>query len=116
MRNDIKNKKCSEVRAMLLLMRKHIIKSINRLRTHSKNKKGNNANKKVPNTNNANKKITSANNANKKVINTNNTNKKPSNTINGTDKIFDDILLDIENTIKSICVIQINHTSKIMHT
>ena len=35
-------------------------------------------------------------------MNTNNTNKKPSNTINGTDKIFDDILLDIENTIKSI--------------
>ena len=159
LRNNIKNKKYNEVLTMLLLIRKHIIKSINRMRTHSKSKNDNNtnqkvtstnnaskkvpatnnankkvpginnANKKVPstnnankkvtitnkkvtNTNNANKKITNANNAskkltstnnvNKKVINANNTNKKPSNIITDADKIFNDILLDIENTIKSI--------------
>ena len=152
LRNNIKNKKYNEVLTMLLLIRKHIIKSINRMHTHSKNKKDNNTNKKVtsannaskkvpgtnntnkkvPSTNNANKKVTitnkkvtntnntnkkittannaskkvtSTNNVNKKVINANNANKKPSNTNNGsndTNKIFDDILLDIENTIKSI--------------
>ena len=125
LRNNIKNKKYNEVLTMLLLIRKHIINSINRMRTHSKNKKDNNANKKVtsannaskkvpatdnankkvPATNNARKKITSTNNVNKKVINANNANKKPTNTnnvSNDTNKIFDDILLDIENTIKSL--------------
>ena len=46
-----------------------------------------------------------ANNTNKKVINTNNANKKRANTnnvSNDSNKIFDDILLDIENTIKSL--------------
>ena len=98
LRNNIKNKKYNEVLTMLLLICKHIIKSINRMRTHSKNKKdnnanikvtsannANNANKKVPSTNNANKKVTSTNNAiekvpstntNKNVTSTNNTNKK----------------------------------------
>ena len=142
LRNNIKNKKYNEVLTMLLLIRKHIIKSINRMRTHTKIKKNNNTNKKVtnannvnkkvPGTNNANKKVTitnkkvtntnntnkkittankaskkvtSTNNVNKKVINANNANKKPTNTnnvSNDTNKIFDDILLDIENTIKSI--------------
>ena len=148
LRNNIKNKKYNEVLTMLLLIRKHIIKSINRMRTHTKIKKDNNANKKVPstnnvnitnkkvtntnnvnkkvsdtnnankkltNTNNANKKVPDTNNANKKVPDTNNTNKKVinannankkqanvNNVSNDTNKIFDDILLDIENTIKSI--------------
>ena len=158
LRNNIKNKKYNEVLTMLLLIRKHIIKSINRMRTHTKNKKDNNANKKVTSannvnkkvpstnnanqkvpstnnvniinkkvtntnnvnkkvsdTNNANKKVTNTNNANKKVPDTNNTNKKVinannankkqanvNNVSNDTNKIFDDILLDIENTIKSI--------------
>ena len=138
LRNNIKNKKYNEVLTMLLLIRKHIIKSINRMRTHTKIKKDNNANKKVPstnnvnitnkkvtntnnvnkkvsdtnnankkvtNTNNANKKVPDTNNTNKKVINANNANKKQANTnnvSNDTNKIFDDILLDIENTIKSI--------------
>ena len=146
--NNVKNKKYHEVLTMLLLIRKHIIKSINRMYTHSKNKKdnntnknvtsANNANKKVPgtnntnkkvpstnnankkvtitnkkvtNTNNANKKITNANNASKKVTSINNfnkkvinANKKPTNNnvSNDTDRIFDDILLEIENTIRSI--------------
>ena len=125
LRNNIKNKKYNEVLTMLLLIRKHIIKSINRMCPNSKNKKDNNANKKitsannaskkVPGTNNANKKVASTNNANKKVPDTNNTNKKVinannankkqanvNNVSNDTNKIFDDILLDIENTIKSI--------------
>ena len=112
LRNNIKNKKYNEVLTMLLLIRKHIIKSINRMHTHSKNKKDNNTNKKVTSVNNANKKITNANNASKKVTNTNNVNKKVinankkptnnNNVSNDTDKIYDDILLDIENTIKSI--------------
>ena len=58
---------------MSLLIQKHIIKSINRMCTHSKNKKDSNASKKVPNTNNTNKKV---NITNKKVNNTNNANKK----------------------------------------
>ena len=48
------------------------------------------------------KKVTSTNNVNKKVINAN---KKPTNNnnvSNDSDKIFDDILLGIENTIRSI--------------
>ena len=166
--NNIKNKKYNEVLTMLLLIRKHIIKSINRMRTHIKNEKDNNAskkvtsadnvnkkvpstnnankkvpstnnvniinkkvtntknvnkkvsdtnnankkvtntnnaNKKVPDTNNANKKVPDTNNTNKKVINANNANKKQANTnnvSNDTNTIFDDILLDIENTIKSL--------------
>ena len=37
LRNNIKNKKYNKVLTILLLMRKHIIESINRNRTHSKN-------------------------------------------------------------------------------
>ena len=37
--NNVKNKKYNEVLTMLLLIRKHIIKSINRMHTHNKNKK-----------------------------------------------------------------------------
>ena len=49
--------------------------------------------------------MTSTNNASKKLTNTNDTNEKvtnANNASNNTNKIFDDILLDIENTIKSI--------------
>ena len=108
LRNNIKNKKYNDVLAMLLLIRKHIIKSINRMRTHTKIKKDNNANKKVPSTNNVNitnKKVTNTNNVNKKVSDTNNANKKQANSnnvSNDTNEIFDDILLDIENAIKSL--------------
>ena len=47
LRNNIKNKKYNEILKMLLLIRKHIIKLINRMRTHSKSKKDNIANKKI---------------------------------------------------------------------
>ena len=56
-------------------------------------------------TNNASKKLTNTNDASKKLTNTNDTNVKvtnANNASNNTNKIFDDILLDIENTIKSI--------------
>ena len=46
-------------------------------------------------TNNTNKKVINANNANKKQDNTNNVS-------NDTNKIFDDILLNIQNTVKSL--------------
>ena len=52
-------------------------------------------NKKVTNTNNVNKKVSDTNNANKKQANSNNVS-------NDTNEIFDDILLDIENAIKSL--------------
>ena len=108
LRNNIKNKKYNEVLTMLLLIRKHIIKSINRMCTHTKNKEDNNPNKNVPSTNNVNitnKKVTNTNNVNKKVSDTNNANKKQANSnnvSNDTNKIFDDILSDIENTIQSL--------------
>ena len=133
LRNNIKNKKYNKVLAMLILIRNHILKSINRMYMHSKNKKGNNANKKLTTNNNANKKLTNTNNASKKVSSTNNASKKVTSTNNAskkitstnnaskkltntndankkvtlimqscTNKIFDDILLDIKNTIKSI--------------
>ena len=114
LRNNIKNKKYNEILTMLLLIRKHIIKSINRMHTHSKNKKDNNTNKKVtsannaskkvPGTNNTNKKVPSTNNANKKVTitnkkvtNTNNTNKKVPDTNNANKKV-----LDTNNTTKKV--------------
>ena len=91
---NIKNKKHNEVLTMLLLIRKHIIKSINRVRTHSKNIKDNNTNKKVTSANNANKKVPSTNNANKKatitnkkVTNNNNTNKKITTANNASKKV-----------------------------
>ena len=55
--------------------------------------------KKINNENNLNKKIINEKNLNKKTNNANKANKKLS---NNADKIFDDILLDIENTVKSI--------------
>ena len=76
LRNNIKNKKYNEVLTMLLLIRKHIIKSRNRTCTHTKIEKNNNTNKKVTNANNVNKKVPGTNNANKKVPDTNNANKK----------------------------------------
>ena len=92
--NNVKNKKYNEVLTMLLLIRKHIIKSINRMHTHSKNKKDNNTNKKVTSANNASKKVPGTNNTNKKVPSTNNankkvtiTNKKVTNTNNANKKI-----------------------------
>ena len=111
--NNIKNKKCNEVLTMLLLMRKHIIKSIKRMRTHRKNKKDNNANKKVTNANNANKKVPGTNNANKKVPSTNNankkvtiTNEKVTNTNNANKKItstnnVNKKVINTNNTIKN---------------
>ena len=145
LRNSIKNKKYNKVLAMLILIRNHILKSTNRMYMHSRNKKYNNATKKLTSNNNANKKVTisnntrkkvttthnegkkvtstnhaskkmtSTNNASKKLTNTNDASKKLTNTndtnvkvtnannaSNNTNKIFDDILLDIENTIKSI--------------
>ena len=79
---------------MLILIRDHLFKAINRMYMDTKNKKDN-ASKKVTSANNANKKVTSTNNAYKKIAIANNAS-------NNTYKIFDDILLDIENTIKSI--------------
>ena len=61
---------------MLILIRDHIFKAINRMYMHTKNKKDNNASKKVTSANNASKKVTSANHAYKKVISTNNAYKK----------------------------------------
>ena len=46
-------------------------------------------------TNNTTKKVINANDANKKQANTNNVS-------NDTNKIFDDILLNIQNTVKSL--------------
>ena len=108
LRNNIKNKKYNEVLTMLLLIRKHIIKSINRMRTHTKIKKDNNANKKVPSTNNVNitnKKVTNTNNVNKKVSDTNNANKKVTNTNNANKKVP-----DTNNTNKK--VINANNANK----
>ena len=111
LRNNIKNKNYNELLVMLILIRNHIFESIKRMYMHSKNKKDNNTDKKVTSTNNASKKVTSTNNESKKVTSTNDANKKvtiinnannANNACNNTDKIFDDILLDIENTIKSI--------------
>ena len=87
LRNNIKNKKYNEVLTMLLLIRKHIIKSINRMRTHSKNKNDNNTNQKVTSTNNASKKVPATNNANKKVPGTNDANKKVPSTNNANKKV-----------------------------
>ena len=56
LRNNIKNKKYMEVLTMLILIRNHIFKAINRMHIHNKNKKDNNTNKKVTSTNHANKK------------------------------------------------------------
>ena len=66
LRNNIKNKKYNEVLTMLILICDHIFKAINRMYIHTKNKKDNNASKKVTSANNANEKVTSANNAYKK--------------------------------------------------
>ena len=74
--NNIKNEKYNEVLTTLLLIRKHIIKSVNRMHKHSKNKKDKNTNKKVTSANNASKKVPGTNNTNKKVSSTNNANKK----------------------------------------
>ena len=61
---------------MPVLIRNHILKSINTMYMHSKYKKDNNSNKKLTTNNNSNKKVTNTNNASKKVTNTNNADKK----------------------------------------
>ena len=96
--DNIKNKRYEKVLADLLLMQKHILKSINTIYNYSakkplvliiqikkwlklivprkKIKSDNSTKKKTNNANNTNKNITNANNANKKITNANNANKK----------------------------------------
>ena len=76
LRNNIKNKKYNKVLSMLILIPNHVLKSRNRMYMHSKNKKDNNANKKLTSNNNPNKKVTITNNASQKVTSTNNIGKK----------------------------------------
>ena len=96
--DNIKKKRYEKVLADLLLMQKHILKSINTIYNYSakkplvliiqikkwlklivprkKIKSDNSTKKKTNNANNTNKNITNANNANKKITNANNANKK----------------------------------------